>query len=324
MAVSVSATWVPRTSPDVRTALRTGWKHREMAAPVAEIEIGPDLVRGLLDEQHSDLSALPLRRLSSGWDNEIFRLGDELTVRLPRRLASAHLVLHEHRWLPELAPRLPLPISAPLRRGAPSNALGYPWHWTVGAWLPGEDAERRPPDDAMEAAAQLGGFLAALHRPAPPGAPANPYRGVPLLHRDTQLRAQVAELGDVVDTAAIVARWNALIDAPPWPHPKVWLHGDPHPLNLLVHDGRLSAVIDFGDICAGDPSSDLSAAWALLPAEARPAFRQAAAPGGVDDDTWRRAQAWAIALGVSYSLGDDRVAAIGRRMLDAVLHDDGR
>ncbi len=293
-----------------------------MATPLAEIEIDADLVRALLEEQHPDLAGLALRRLSSGWDNEIFRLGDELTVRLPRRLASAHLVLHEHRWLPELAPRLPLPISAPLRLGAPSEALGYRWHWTVGPWLPGEDAGRRPPDDPMEAAGQLGGFLAALHRPAPPDAPANPYRGVPLLDRAARLHEALAELGDAVDAAAILARWNALVDTPPWPHPKVWLHGDPHPLNLLVHDGRLCAVIDFGDICAGDPASDLAAAWALLPAAARPAFRQAAAPGGADDATWRRATAWAIALGVSYSLGDDRVAAIGRRMLDAALHDE--
>lgn len=293
-----------------------------MAAPVAELEIGADLVRALLEEQHRDLAALPLHRLSSGWDNEIFRLGDELTVRLPRRLASAHLVLHEHRWLPELAPRLPLPISAPVRLGAPSAAHAYPWHWTVGPWLPGEDAEHRPPDDPIEAAHQFGRFLAALHRPAPPDAPTNPYRGVPLRDRAARLHQAIAELDGVVDGALVVSRWNALVDAPPWPHPNVWLHGDPHPLNLLVHKGRLSAVIDFGDICAGDPASDLSAAWSLLPPEARPAFRQAAASGGVDDDTWRRAQAWAIALGVSYSLGDGRVAAIGRRMLAAVLSDE--
>lgn len=139
--------------------------------PAAEVEITPELVRALLDEQHADLASMPLRHVATGWDNAVYRLGDQLTVRLPRRVASAALVLHEQRWLPELADGLPLPVPVPLRVGVPG--CGYPWAWSVCPWLPGVEIEHAQPTDWHKAAGQLGGFLAALHRPAPRDAPRN-------------------------------------------------------------------------------------------------------------------------------------------------------
>ena len=290
-----------------------------MAKPAAEVEIPEDLVRSLLHEQHADLATLPLRRLAEGWDNVIWRLGDDLIVRLPRRQMGAVLVRHEQRWLPELAAGLPLPVPVPVRMGVPG--CGYPWAWSVCPWLPGVEIERAPPADWGDAARQLGGFLAALHRPAPADAPPNPYRGVPLADRAERFEQGVRDLADTVDGPALHRLWDELVATPAWPGPAMWLHGDVHPLNLLVHEGRLAAVIDFGDLTAGDPASDLAGAWTFLPAAERAMFRAAAGRDrAVDDHTWSRARGWALALGVAMANGDDRVAVFGRRALQAALH----
>jgi aminoglycoside phosphotransferase (APT) family kinase protein len=243
-----------------------------------------------------------------------------MTVRLPRRLASAELILHEQRWLPEVAVDLPLPVPVPIRVGRPSKALGYPWAWTVAPWFPGGAAEHHQPGDLGATARRLGEFLAAVHRPAPADAPANPWRGTPLASRTERLLVALDELGDVLDREAVLRRWESLLAAPPWSAPPVWLHGDVHPLNLLVDQGQLSAVLDFGDICAGDPASDLAVAWMMFPPAERDVFRAAAQ---VDDDTWRRAQGWALSLGVVFTNGDEAITAIGQRTVAAVLADDG-
>lgn len=293
-------------------------------SPAAEIDITVELVGELLREQCPDLADLPLELVAAGWDNDIFRLGDELSVRLPRRLASAFLVLHEQQWLPVLGPSLPLPTPVPVRAGAPSDRLGYPWPWSVTPWLPGTPAEHAPFADPHDAARQLGEFQAALHVPAPADAPHNPYRGVPLAERAPMLQPGLAALGDTVDQAHILELWEELAATPPWTGPRLWLHGDVHPLNILVEDGRISAVIDFGDITAGDPASDLAGAWTMFDAAARATFREAAgAVHEVDDATWRRARAWALALGVAMANGDEPVARFGQRALAAALADDG-
>ena len=289
--------------------------------PAAEIDVDPPLVRRLLAEQFPDLADLPLAPLANGWDNAVLRLGDDLVVRLPRRAMAAGLVEHEQRWLPELAAfGLPLAVPTPLRCGRPSAAAGYPWAWSVCPWLDGEVAATRPPADLGEAATTLGAFVRALHRPAPGDAPPNPYRGVPLAERDQVLRERVVLLGDLIDGPAVLARWEHLAGAPRWSGPPVWLHGDLHPANLLVHDGRLHAVIDFGDLTAGDPASDLFVAWQLFPEDGlRARFRDAV--GGVDGDTWRRAEAWALLMAVSYlanSADNPLIAGIGRRTLTAL------
>jgi aminoglycoside phosphotransferase (APT) family kinase protein len=288
--------------------------------PAAEVDVSVALVRALLAEQHGDLAELPLRELASGWDNVTYRLGDALTVRVPRRAMAAALVEHEQRWLPQLAPRLPLPVPAPMRVGRPG--CGYPWSWSICPWLDGVAAADREPDDPFATAAQLGAFLRALHTPASPDAPANPYRGVPLSDRSPSMHERVERLGTLLDRHAVLDAWSRVLEVPRWSGPPVWLHGDLHPANVLVHAGRVAAVIDFGDITAGDPATDLSIAWMILPAAARPAFRAAA--GVIDDDTWTRARGWALALAVAYlanSADNPQIARVGRYTLAAVLAD---
>jgi aminoglycoside phosphotransferase (APT) family kinase protein len=285
--------------------------------PAAEVDVGPGLVRSLLDEQHPDLASLPLELIANGWDNVIFRLGDELVVRLPRREAAAALIESEQRWLPDLAARLPLPIPSPVRVGAPG--AGYPWRWTLARWLDGVVATDAELVDPEADAVVLGGFLAALHRPAPIDAPANPYRGVHLTDRDSSVRAAVDLLEGAVDSDVVLSMWSDACDAAQWGHAPVWVHGDLHPGNVLVRDGRLSAVIDFGDLTSGDPATDLAVAWMLLPPSARAALRSAA--GDVDDDTWQRARGWALLFGVvisANSADNPAFAQLGARILAAV------
>ena len=279
--------------------------------PVAEVEITSDLVRALIDDQQPGLSGLPIALIANGWDNVMFRLGPRHTVRLPRRKLAVPLMEHEQRWLPSLAASLPLPIPAPVHAGWP--AAGFPWPWSICPWMPGAIAEGAA-IDAYTVAEQVGGFLAALHRPAPSDAPVNEFRGIPLSQRDGVLRDRVSGLSAIVDTAATLALWGALVATPVWSGPPMWLHGDLHPANILVESGRVSGVIDFGDITAGDPATDLAVAWMLLPAEARPAFRAAA--GEVDDDTWNRARGWALALSIAYMAGSANnplIFEIGKR-----------
>ena len=222
-----------------------------------------DLVRRLLADQHPDLARLPVEFLANGWDNELYRVGDELVARLPRRALGAQIIINEQRWLPGLAPRLPLPIPRPERTGVP--ACGYPYSWSVVPYLPGVPAAQASSFDPAAAAAAVGGFLGALHVPAPADAPAQPVPGRPAGRTRRYLRGQPRpdrRPGRPGRGAARVGRGAA---APGYDGPPVWLHGDLHPANILVNDGQVSGVIDFGDITAGDPASDLSVAWMLLP-----------------------------------------------------------
>ena len=310
----------------------------------AGVRIDVELVRALLAEQHPDLAGLAVSFLAEGWDNTIFRLGDHLTLRLPRRIEAAHLIGHEQRWLPGLVAGLPAPAdgglatSAPVRAGRPG--CGYPWRWSVGPWLPGDIVARSVLDDLFDAAARMGRFLALFHRTAPSDAPANPYRGVPLAERATKLvdgldriHAECRDLGPGVHRSRIEDRWAELMRTPPWNGPPLWLHGDLHLANLIACEGRLSGVIDFGDLTSGDPATDLAIAWPLLPPPTRPAFRSAAAGAevwggdGIDDDTWRRAECWALLLAVSYLAGSATASplmAVARATLAALVTDADR
>jgi aminoglycoside phosphotransferase (APT) family kinase protein len=288
--------------------------------PAAEIAIDEALVRSLLEDQHPDLAGRPLALVDNGWDNVLFRLGDDLAVRLPRRALAVPLVEHELRWLPELAPRLPLPIPAPVRAGRPGP--GYPWPWSVVPWIPGRSGLKAPIHDLADAAQELGGFLRALHQPAPVDAPRSPYRGIPLAERDALTLRSIDALEGEVDGGEVRALWAQLRDAPPWQGPRVWVHGDTHPGNLVVDGGHLVGVVDFGDLNGGDPASDLAVAWMLLPHEHRGAFRSAA--DAEDDHLWTRARGWALALGLvilATSSDNPSYAALARRTLDAVLTD---
>jgi aminoglycoside phosphotransferase (APT) family kinase protein len=275
-------------------------------------------------EQHADLAHLTLTEIGSGWDNTLFRLGDDLALRLPRRSASAGLVEHEQQWLPLLAPQLPLPIPVPIRRGRPG--CGFPWRWSITRWFPGATTLAEPPTDLAAEAIALRKFLHRLHQPAPPAAPANAWRGVPLAARNETLREHLEQLEGLVDRTAVLRLWKRLRVTPPWPGPPSWIHGDLHPGNLVVHDGRISAVIDFGDLTAGDPATDLSIAW-MLPAPWGGSMSSAAAAGGFDDldaDTWTRARGWALVLGLAYlagsrARGDAAMNALGWTTLNAAL-----
>lgn len=291
--------------------------------PAAEVDVDEAVVARLLRTQAPAelVAGRSLAPLANGWDNVVFRLGDDLVVRLPRRAVAAELIETEQRWLPSLAPRLPLPVPAPVFAGEPDE--GYPWRWSVCPWLPGDVAGRTPPTHPRAAATTLGAFVAALHTPAPDDAPRNPYRGGPLPERDTVTRERVGQLGPLVDGERCLAAWDELQATPPWPGPRRWLHGDLHPANVLVDGGVLSGVIDFGDLTGGDPATDLSVAWSLFHDDpsAQVVFRSAAGYAE-DEDTWRRARGWALSLALAYlanSADHPLIAAIGRRMLDAAL-----
>ena len=293
-----------------------------MDRPPAETRIDTALVRALLEEQHADLAGLSLVEAGEGWDNRTFRLGDALAVRLPRRAVAAPLVEHEQRWLPALARSLPFPVPAPLRAGR--AGCGFPWPWSVTRWLPGETALVAAPIDQHQAATDLARFLRALHRPAPDDAPRNPWRGVPLESRDALLREHLGAIAGQVDRTAVIDAWERLRSTPRWTRPAVWIHGDLHPGNLLVGDGRIAGVLDFGDLAAGDPATDLSVAWMVLREPARSVLRDLACgpTGWLDGDTWTRARAWALALGtvlLAHAGDDGRVAEAAARTIDEVI-----
>lgn len=232
---------------------------------VAEIEVSEDLVRALLREQHPDLADLPIREVAGGWGNQMWRLGDDLAVRMQRMDERPDPQLKERRWLPLLASRLPLPIPTPVRSGVPSER--FPKLWTVMTWVPGTPLDQGTITRGDHAADVLAGFLTALHVEAPADAPVAADRGGHPRECaggfEHFLRS--VDLGGFVE-ADVRAVWDEAVAAGAWPGPRVWVHGDLHPANVVVVDGTLAGVVDFGDVCVGDPAWDLAAAWVLLPA----------------------------------------------------------
>lgn len=251
--------------------------------PPAEVAIDAGLVRRLLADQHPDLAGLPLTPAGEGWDNAMFRLGDRLAVRLPRRASAAAQIRREQAWLPLIAPALPLPVPVPLREGQPGQ--GYPWYWSVLPWFDGETALDAPPDPGEVLA--LARFLRALHVPAPPEIPVHPQRAGPLAELDAEVAPLIRDAG-----AAVCRAWAAGAAAAP-AGPPVWFNGDLHPGNLIVRGGRIVAVIDWGNLMAGDPATDLAVLWMLVDAGPREA---ALAAYGATEAERLRAAARAIAF----------------------------
>lgn len=262
--------------------------------PSAEIEVAPSLARELLADQHPDLADRTITKARSGWDNVMLRLGDDLALRFPRRTLAADLLVNEQRFLPSLAARLPIATSVPVRIGRPGR--DYPWQWSVVPWIPGGPAG--PSGLSADAAEPFAEFLRALHVPAPDDAPVNPYRGVPLAVRQTMLEARLRDLDDRGAPVSAAHRevWARALEAT-LDLPRTWLHGDLHPANILVEGGRLSGVIDWGDLCAGDAATDLAALWLLFDDEAD-RERALAAYGGVTTATHDRARGWAFFFAV--------------------------
>lgn len=229
-----------------------------------EIEITAELVRELLREQHPDLAGLAIREVAGGWGNQMWRLGEELAMRMQRMDPTPELQLKERRWLPVLAPRLPLPVPTPVRLGEPCER--FPRHWTVMRWVPGEPLDHGAISRGAHAADTLARFLRALHVQAPAGAPTAADRGAhPRNYTDGFENFLRAVSPDEI-AAGVRAVWEDAVAARTWQGPPVWVHGDLHPANVLVSDGTLAGVVDFGDMFAGDPAWDLAAAWVLLPA----------------------------------------------------------
>lgn len=282
------------------------------------------LVRRLIAAQFPQWADLPVKPVAvDGWDNRTFRLGADMSVRLPSATAYASAVEKEHRWLPVLAPRLPLPIPAPLAKGRPG--AGYPDPWSVYRWLDGEPASVDGIDDLTGFATSLAAFLAALREVDPTGGPTpgqhNWYRGGSLRTYDGQTRRAIDALDGDIPGDSATAIWQSALRAS-WDGRPVWFHGDVAPGNLLVKDGVLTAVIDFGTSGVGDPSCDVVIAWTMLSGESREAFR---AGLGVDPATWARGRGWALwkAL-ITYARvrHTDAVEAAGaRHVIDQLLAD---
>jgi aminoglycoside phosphotransferase (APT) family kinase protein len=292
---------------------------------VDEVDTSVSLVVRLLAAQFPQWAALPIEPVpSAGTDNALYRLGDDMVVRLPRIHWATGQVDKEHAWLPRLAPFLPLAIPVPLAKGEPGE--GYPWHWSVYRWLEGENAAIERMADPYQTATDLAEFIAALQRiDAGDGLLPGPHdlaRGKPLAMRDRSTRDAIATLRGMLDADAVTAVWDAAIAAPAWYGPPVWLHGDLQSGNLLAVQGRLSAVIDFGCLGVGDPACDVMTVWMFLSAETRGVFRAALR---VDDATWTRGRGWALSVGLIafpyYQHTNPVLAGIARRAIHETLAD---
>ena len=289
-----------------------------------EVDIDVSLVGRLLAAQFPPWADLPIKRVElDGWDNRTFRLGSDKAVRLPSAEAYAAQVEKEQRWLSRLAPLLPLPIPVPLAMGMPAES--FPWHWSVYRWLDGEVATTGSIDDLPLFATTLGRFLDVLQHidPAdgPPPGRHNFFRGGPLTTYDAQTRDAIAALHGKIDAHAATAVWEAALEAT-WHDAPAWVHGDVAASNLLVREGQLSAVIDFGCSGVGDPACDLVIAWTVFSGESREEFR-AALP--LDAATWVRGRGWALwkaLITLAQHMNTNPIeAGKARRVIDEVLAD---
>jgi aminoglycoside phosphotransferase (APT) family kinase protein len=289
-----------------------------------EVKTDASLVQCLLAAQFPQWVDLPIVPVpSAGTDNALYRLGDDLVVRLPRINWAVGQIEKDCQLLPKLAPHLPLKIPVPLAVGEPGE--GYPWKWGVYRWLEGEDATVYQIADPCQAAADLADFIITLQQVDMNGGQfaVNPSsRGVPLRMRDAQTRAAIVSSNGLIDTQKVTKAWEAALQVPVWEPDPVWFHGDLLPGNLLFNKSRLSAVIDFSGLGVGDPACDLISAWSVFSGESRDVFRITLA---VDADTWARGKGWALSIGLIalpyYQDTNPVLAGIARKMIGAVLED---
>ena len=287
----------------------------------SEPAIDADLVRRLLRGQFPRWADLPVHRLASGGTvNAVYRLGDELTVRLPLTAGGADDIAWEARWLPFLAPALPVRVPTVVATGKPAE--GYPWRWSVHEWLTGTTPVEGDVPDVL--AHDLAALLDAMRDLDPAGGPPA-YRGGLLAAVDAEMRAAMEALrhtDEPFDPAAIAASWAESLDAPQWTDTPRWLHSDLMPSNLLLEGGRLTAVLDWSTAGVGDPACDLIPAWNLLPPGARDTFREAT---GADDAAWLRGRGWALSMAVIqlpyYRTTNPVISANARHVISAVIGD---
>jgi aminoglycoside phosphotransferase (APT) family kinase protein len=286
-----------------------------------EVDIDGALVGRLIAKQFPRWAGLPVSKVrSAGTDNAMYRLGEDMAVRLPRLPRAVADVDKEHRWLPRLSPALPLAIPVPLGRGVPDE--GFPYPWSVYCWLDGATVVDEPVD-LSDAATRLGRFVAALRRVDATGAPPS-FRGGPISARDEDIRATIRHLGadGTVDAGLATAVWRTAVAATAWDGAPVWVHADLYPVNLLGRHRRLAAVVDFGGLGVGDPAVDMLPAWALLTARTRDLFRAAA---DIDDATWARGRGWGLYLGLGavhvYRVINPVLAGIGEHAIAETIAD---
>jgi aminoglycoside phosphotransferase (APT) family kinase protein len=254
------------------------------------------LVTALVGDQLPQWGALPVRAAEpQGNDNRTFRLGDELAVRLPSATGYSGQVVKEHAWLPQLSPHLPRAVPRPMVLGVPGR--GYPFAWAVNAWLPGTPLSSAGDVDGTQLAVDLGEFLRTLHGlsavdpdDGPPAGPDTFYRGSALDWYDEETRRALGDAAAGVDVRAAARVWDEALEAV-WLGPRSWFHGDVAADNLLLQDGRLSAVLDFGCSGTGDPACDVAAAFTLFDGRRRQTFRSVL---DVDPAMWARAKGWAL------------------------------
>jgi aminoglycoside phosphotransferase (APT) family kinase protein len=285
-----------------------------------EVDIDVELVHRLLVTQFPHWSSLPVDAVhSTGTVNAIYRLGHDMCVRLPRIQEWAGDLVKELRWLPLLAPHLPLAVPAPVAAGEPGS--GYPFRWAIYRWFEGQPFARDRAGDERGAAADLAHFVRELRRVDRSGGPAS-RRDRPLRERDAETRAAIESLPRSIDTEAVTAAWETSIRSPAWDGSPVWTHGDLLPPNLLVEHGRLSVVLDFGNLGVGDPAVDVIPAWSVFSVEGRRAFRSAL---GIDDATWTRGRAFALhqalLIILYYPVTNPGFVAMATRTVQEVLAD---
>ncbi|MEJ7629283.1 MAG: aminoglycoside phosphotransferase family protein [Nocardioidaceae bacterium] len=290
-----------------------------------EVFIDTSLARRLLAEQMPEYGVLPLHRVpSGGTENAVFRLGDELAIRMPLHASAVGGLLKEARWLPVVAPHLTLAVPEVVSTGQPGK--DYPFPWAVVRWLAGEDALTGRIESTREAALALGRFVTELQgfdmTDAPPPGTEGFVRGLPLVGRDSSFRDALAMCAGLVDVERVQQIWDDALAAPQWDGPPVWLHADLIPGNLLLRDGRLVGVLDFGAMATGDPAYDITPAWHLLDHSSRPVFREIVA---ADDATWRRARGLVVSGGVIalpyYLHTNPAMVETARRGISEVLAD---
>ncbi|PBC70780.1 aminoglycoside phosphotransferase (APT) family kinase protein [Streptomyces sp. TLI_235] len=291
--------------------------------PDGRAGIDAALVTRLIAAQFPQWRDLPVTPVEvDGWDNRTYRLGAGMTVRLPTAAGYAPAVAKENRWLPRLAPALPVAVPPVLAVGEPGE--GYPYPWSVRGWLPGGTADREPIPDLPAFAVQVADFLRALQACDPTGGPAagahSWYRGAPPAHYDAETRRCLAALDGEIDTALAAEVWEAALAAE-WDGDPVWFHGDIAAGNLLVEAGRLTAVIDFGTSGVGDPACDLVIAWTLFSGDNREAFRRAVRRPDADRARARGWALWKSLLMTAELRAEPNRTTSHRRVTEAVLAD---
>jgi aminoglycoside phosphotransferase (APT) family kinase protein len=284
-----------------------------------QVDVSPEQLRTLLRAQQPQWADLPVTRIaSSGTDNTIYRLGDDLVVRMPLIEWAVPQIELEHTWLPRLAPQVPVALHEPVALGEPG--AGYPWHWSIYRWLDGEDADHAAIEDRVQLARDVAGFVLALRQIDPAGVPRS-GRGIPLRLIDGDTRGAIEKVRHELDGDVLLAAWEDALAAPKWDRDFVPLHGDLTGGNLVIRDGRLHAVIDFSLFGLGDPAVDLAVAWDLLDAESRAVFLDELE---VDDATRRRAIGWVVraVFGlVYYERTNPGIVLRCRRWLQNVIDD---